>query len=108
MHVEPVEFVSQAYLGDEEQELTDEDLRRADRGQPWCPEPEPFEDLLLLEAKRSELPATVGVLPSEFTEFAFRMPYVPPPDTPPDPKAPLRVPFSFNERRHMRRPYDTP
>lgn len=108
MHVEPVEFVSQAYLGDEEQELTDEELRRAERGQPWCPEPEPFEDLLMLEAKRSELPANIGVLPSEFTEFAFRMPYIPPPDTPPDPKAPLRVPFSFNERRHMRRPYDTP
>ena len=65
----------------------------------WMPEPAPFVEFLELEKKRKALPSIPSILPSQFTEFAFRMPredgfgY---------------EKFTFNGRRHMRRAYDTP
>jgi len=65
----------------------------------WMPEPAPFVEFLELEKKRKKLPSIPSILPSQFTEFAFRMPredgfgY---------------EKFTFNGRRHMRRAYDTP
>lgn len=65
----------------------------------WVPEPAPFVEFLELEKKRKSLPSIPSILPSQFTEFAFRMPredgfgY---------------EKFTFNGRRHMRRAYDTP
>jgi len=50
----------------------------------------------MAKKKRVAIPA---VLPSQFTEFAFRMP---------SDDGLGFVPFSFDGRRHMRRPYDTP
>ena len=70
-----------------------------DRMQGWFPEAEPFDDEFLLEKKRSELPKLASVLPSEFTEFAFRMPK----------KDGMGYEnFTFEGRRHMRDIYDTP
>jgi hypothetical protein len=90
-------------LDDEENELTDEELKRAINGVPWCPEPAPYDNFLSIESKKAELPEVVGVLPSQFTEFAFRMP-----NLHPTPNSPTHLPFSFDGRRHMRRCYDTP
>jgi intein/homing endonuclease len=67
---------------------------------PWFPEMEPFEDFLEIEERKKALEGIhLGVLPTQFTEFAFRMPrddglgY---------------APFTFNGRRHMLTPYNTP
>ena len=84
---------------DLERELTDEELYDAEQGHPWCPEPEPFEDFTFLEEARKQQPIIPSVLPSQFTEFAFRMPRV---------DGMGYENFSFEGRRHMRRIYDTP
>ena len=82
-----------------EEELNDEELYDAEHGRPWCPEPELYEDFTFLEQKRAELPVIPRVLPSQFTEFAFRMPKI---------DGLGYENFSFDGRRHMRRIYDTP
>lgn len=57
--------------------------------------PEEYADEEELERKRAEL---IAVTPSQFTEFAVRMP---------DKESQKHVPFSFEGREYMRLPYDT-
>jgi len=88
---------------EEELELDEDDEPVSDKvlegKEVWMPEPAPFVEFLDLEKKRKSLPSIPSILPSQFTEFAFRMPredgfgY---------------EKFTFNGRRHMRRAYDTP
>jgi hypothetical protein len=77
---------------EEDQELED--------GEVWCPEPEVFEDFISTgpppRRPTGDIPT---ILPSQFTEFAFRMPR--------DDGFGFE-PFSFAGRRHMLRPYDSP
>jgi len=68
-------------------------------GKPWLPEPEPFEDFWEIEEKRRAAVKIPAVLPSQFTEFAFRMPRQ---------DGMGYENFTFEGRRHMRRPYNTP
>ncbi len=70
-----------------------------DEDEVWCPEPEPFEDFLETGLQRKRLLTVPSVLPSQFTAFSFRMPGE-------DGRG--YKPFSFEGRRHMIRPYDTP
>ena len=69
----------------------------------WCPEPATIVDLdtFRQHQRRVKFPS---VLPSQFTEFAFRMPNPDVSET--DPRQ--FVNFSFEGRRHMLQPYDTP
>jgi hypothetical protein len=65
----------------------------------WDYEPQVFEGFLddaQLIKKSSEL---IGVSPSQFVEFAIRVP---------EKKTQQFVPFSFEGRRYLRLPYDTP
>ncbi len=78
-------------------ELTDEELLLASYGIPWCPEPAPFVDFIGLSRKRGKIPPAI-ITPSQFTEFAFRMPKS---------NGLGYEPFTFDGRRHMRDPYDT-
>lgn len=75
----------------EEEELGDREI--------WNPEPELAEDPLILAKARKRVLKIPKVLPSRFTEFAFRMPR--------DDGMGYDN-FSFEGRRHMRRIYDTP
>jgi hypothetical protein len=80
-------------------EFTDEELARMHNGVPWMPEPEAFEDFIDIDAQAKRLTKLPSVYPSQFTEFAFRMPR----------QDGLGYEnFSFEGRRHMRRPYNTP
>lgn len=82
----------------EPQELTEEELRLAIDGVPWSPASETFEDFWDVTPdppQRLHIPA---VTPSQFTEFAFRMPRA---------DGLGYSPFTFEGRRHMRRPYNT-
>jgi hypothetical protein len=84
---------------EEEEELTDEELRAAEMGTPiWSPEPELVEDPIVMLRAQQALPKVPVVLPSQFTEYAFYMPN----------DAGDYARFSFEGRRHMRRIYDTP
>lgn len=65
----------------------------------WFPEPEAFEDFEYLETIQKKLPKPPSLLPSIFTEFAFKMPRA---------DGLGYENFSFDGRRHMRRAYDTP
>jgi hypothetical protein len=65
----------------------------------WMPEPEPYIDFMEVEEQRRRMPVVPQITPSQFTEFAFRMPKM---------DGLGYENFSFGERRHMRRPYDTP
>jgi hypothetical protein len=65
----------------------------------WDYEPEVFEgfiDEAEILKKSSEL---IGVAPSQFVEFAIQVP---------DKKSQQFLPFSFDGRRYLRLPYDTP
>lgn len=66
----------------------------------WIPEPEVFQDFW--DSARADRIASqfVAVTISQFTEVAFRMPR--------DDGLPGFKNFSFEGRRHLRRPYDTP
>ena len=86
-------------LEDFEKELTDDELYDAENGHPWCPEPETYEDFAFLEEVQKAVASIPAVLPSQFTEFAFRMPKQ---------DGTGYEPFSFEGRRHMRQVYDTP
>jgi phage terminase large subunit GpA len=79
--------------------LDDLDPEELEDFQTWMPEPEPFEDFLEVETRRKKLLDIPKITPSQFTEFAFRMPKM---------DGLGYEKFSFGERRHMRRPYDTP
>lgn len=65
----------------------------------WKPEAEPVEDPIVISRAFKKLPQLPKIKPSKFTEFAFFMPNV-------DGQGYLN--FSFEGRRHMYRPYDTP
>lgn len=80
-------------------EFTDEELQFMQDGMPWMPEPEPFEDFLDIEFKAQKLEKIPAIYPSQFTEFAFRMPKS---------DGLGYENFTFEGRRHMRRPYNTP
>lgn len=101
MLVEPVQFSERHSDEEIEQELTDKELYDSEHGIPWCPKEEEFGEFLEEEDNPLNLSDQVHIKPSQFTEFAFRMPNT-------EPNGPLLVPFSFNGRRHMRRCYDTP
>lgn len=96
MAAEPIYQVESRF----EEELTDEELRAAELGSPlWTPEKVFEEDPIILEEARKRLRKLPQVRPSQFTEYAFRMP---------DPDTGDYHPFSFEGRRHMKRIYDTP
>jgi hypothetical protein len=78
---------------------TEEDEPELADGEIWCPEPEPFVDWADLEEASRQVAGLSTVLPSQFTEFAFRMPGA---------DGLGYESFSFGARRHMRRIYDTP
>jgi intein/homing endonuclease len=80
-------------------EFTDEELQCMQDGMPWMPEPEPFEDFLDIEFKAKKLEKIPAIYPSQFTEFAFRMPKA---------DGTGYENFTFEGRRHMKRPYNTP
>src|SRR5580658_7576541 len=80
-------------------EELDEDNEPIGEEEVWCPEPEPFVDFVEVERKREALADIPYVMPSQFTEFAFRMPR--------DDGFGYEK-FKFDGRRHMVRPYDTP
>ena len=79
-----------------ERELSDEELRAADAGEYWSPEGS-LDDFSFFEEQNNIQLDVPNVLPSQFTEFAFKMP------TPGGEYAP----FSFEGRRHLRDIYDT-
>lgn len=83
----------------EEPELTDSELQDAETGTPWLSGGDSFSELLGFEQELPPPPTIPAVTPSQFTEFAFRMPTG---------EGGTYEPFSFAQRRHMRRPYDSP
>lgn len=90
---------AEVYADDPDGEpLSDEELRLAERGQAWVPEQLEYLDLVTDDSPGIPAPE-VGpeVLPSSFTEFAFRMPTTQGWEN-----------FSFEGRRHLHQIYDTP
>jgi len=96
---------AEVYTSDEELEygpdgrpLTDAELRQIELGKSWIPEIEEYSDPFMEEEgsilEREPPPI---VLPSSFTEYAFRMPGMDGYEN-----------FTFNGRRHLRQIYDTP
>jgi Phage terminase large subunit (GpA) len=85
------EFEEEERRAERAEILTDEEL--------WFPESEEFLDFMNTEFEDVRYASIPSILPSQFTEFAFRMPrddgfgY---------------EPFTFKGRRHMIRPYNTP
>jgi len=78
--------------------LTDQELDAALAGSPWVPELEEYQDLTTEAFQEGEQrQINPEILPSDFTAYAFRMP------------APSGwANFSFEGRRHLYQPYDTP
>lgn len=64
----------------------------------WSPEVACLEDPVIIEQARKRLPKLPKVKPSQFTEYAFRVPA----------DKGVYENFSFKERRHLIRCYDTP
>lgn len=89
------ELVSSDYWEEDEDVALPED-------ELWVPELEPQEDPYIIEQQLAKLKDIPKVLPSQFTEFAFQMP-----TDVGGGRMELRN-FSFKERQHMRRCYDTP
>jgi hypothetical protein len=88
---------------DEEVELTDSEIEESILGNYWNPEGEVIEDPYVLQEAAAVVPTDIPSLtPSKFTELAFMMPV----DVGGG-RMELRN-FSFDDRRHMRRCYDTP
>jgi hypothetical protein len=90
--------------GAEYYRLNRSNVIQAESGQPelmeeWDYEPEVGDEFLTdeeLEIRASEL---ISVSPSKFVEFSVKMP---------DKKSQKHVSFSFDNRRYLRLPYDTP
>lgn len=80
-------------------DVDDEDSRPLTDEELWFPQGEAFNDFLDTDAKQLVLTGVPTILPSQFTEFAFRMPRE-------DGQGYEK--FTFNGRRHMIRPYDSP
>ena len=97
--------ISTPSVGDDAFQLADEILRQQEESdllsdnELWFPEQEKIVDLDEPFRARKHTGKIPAVLPSQFTEFAFRMP---------GDDGLGYVPFTFEGRRHMRRPYDTP
>lgn len=82
----------------EPRELTDEELQLCHEGTPWYGEFEKVDEFLDT-TYRPQVKGTIpAILPSQFTEFAFRMPRQ---------DGLGYEPFTFNGRRHMIRAYNT-
>lgn len=82
---------------DDEQPLAEDEI--------WKPEPDIVEDPILVARKMSRLKALPEIRPSQFVAHAFHMP------TEVEVAGQTRIelrPFSFKERRHLIRCYDTP
>lgn len=79
--------------------LTDEQLKCTYDGMPWMPESESFDDFIDPVPRTKLMMKAPEVFPSQFTEFAFRMPKA---------DGMGYENFTFEGRRHMRRPYNTP
>jgi hypothetical protein len=80
-------------------DVDDEDTRPLTDEELWFPQTETFDDFLDTDAKQLVLTGVPTILPSQFTEFAFRMPRE-------DGQGYEK--FTFKGRRHMIRPYDSP
>jgi hypothetical protein len=94
------------YEDEEEQELPDADPKSVDYI--WQPEPEVAEDPIVIEAAYAKLQRKHGKLPrikpSAFTEFAFMMPT----EVGEGDQQTIELRnFSFKERPHLKRIYDT-
>jgi hypothetical protein len=91
------------WYGEDDPELSDEAIKAADEAlahaYDWMNEPEDFEGYSLLKQDDVRILDIPPILPSQFTEFAFRMP---------KPDGMGWAPFDFAPRRHMRRLYDSP
>jgi len=90
--LDPEEIAYQENAAAAEEDLLDD-------SELWFPEQELITDLDEPFKQKKLLGRIPAVLPSQFTEFAFRMP---------GDDGLGYVPFSFEGRRHMRQPYDTP
>lgn len=80
-------------------EAFDENDEPVADGETWFPEAEPAVDWYEIEQKQKRLKTRPHIRPSDFTAFAFRMPTQ---------AGDGYEKFSFEGRRHMIRPYDTP
>lgn len=78
-----------------------DDEQPLEENEVWRPEPVPQEDPVVIQRHLREVKQLPKVRPSQFTQTAFMMP------TEVEEAIELR-PFSFRERRHMLRCYDTP
>jgi hypothetical protein len=88
--------------------LEDDELRKmyeleekmlANDGMLWSHEPDEFDDFIDVSSKLKLVQKIPAISPSQFTEFAFRMPR----------NDGLGYEnFTFDGRRHMKRPYNTP
>lgn len=85
------------FYEDEEEELPEDVI--------WHPEPEIVEDPIILEQARKRLRKLPSISPSQFTEMAFMMPTTVGEG---DRQTVELQNFSFGERPHLRRIYDTP
>jgi hypothetical protein len=83
---------------DEEYPLSDEELALIEQGQAWAPPGEEYQDWATNSLQeKANIIVNPEILPSDFTGYAFRMP------------APMGWEnFSFEGRRHLFQPYDTP
>lgn len=79
------------------EEVRSEDLDEDE--EEWLNEPDSFDNFISFDEQLKNLPKIPSILPSQFTEFAFRMPLE---------DGTGYTNFSFNGRKHMRRCYDTP
>lgn len=78
--------------------LTDEEIRVAEETAEWAPEVEDYYDMTANDRSPELLSqGPMSILPSQFTQFAFRMP-----------TASGWENFSFAGRRHLHQIYDTP
>lgn len=77
--------------------LTDEELRQIAVGRAWFADTQPYNDLSVELPEPPNSIIAPQITPSEFTEFAFRMPTQLGWEN-----------FSFEGRRHLYQPYDTP
>lgn len=90
---------AEVYVDDPDGEpLSEEELRLVNLGKAWVPEQAEYLDLITEDAPGLPVPEDAPeVLPSAFTQFAFRMPTTTGWEN-----------FSFAGRRHLHQIYDTP
>lgn len=92
------ELVDQDEYGPDGEPLTDDELRAAEERDNWTYDESEYEDLVDVGVdERIGKIANTSILPSKFTQYAFRMP-----------TAEGWENFSFNGRRHLHQIYDTP